>query len=227
MMENAADILARMQKRWEDEDRLPKCPKCQSPMRTGECGPCRERQDQERDEARRRLEWDIKRLGGIKAVERFTLETYDNKAAIAKCAGYPKENLYIWGAAGVGKSHLAVGLVRRFDGGMVVRPQQILRQLRGLTSGEAEEAVLRGFAAKPYLVIDDLGVEKNTAFALSALYELIEMRDMGLMRGLIVTSNLGLSSLADKLGDDRITSRLAGMCRVVNLNGEDRRIDGI
>ncbi len=201
------------------------CPVCGYFINPGE--PCRECADRvrkaQRDLAEKKAK-DIKRLGGLKAYDMFTFAKYQNQAAIDLCAGYPACNLYIWGPAGVGKTHLATAIVRMFPDGRVLKPQQILRKMRGLKDGNEEEAVLAKIAAMPHLVIDDLGVEKTTAFSMSSLYEIIEARDMNYTKGLIVTSNLSLSALAERIGDDRIASRLAGMCRVVNITGEDRRI---
>lgn len=201
------------------------CPKCGFPVAIGEtCQQCVEDKALEEKKAIAAKAWDIKRLGGLKAYERFTFDNYDNKAAIDKCEGYPDINLYLWGLAGTGKTHLATALVRFWDDGRVVKPQAILRRLRGLKSGKDEQAVLDTLAGFPHLVIDDLGVEKSTAFSLSSLYEIIESRDMAYRTGLIVTSNLSLTALAEKLGDDRIASRLAGMCRVIQITGTDRRL---
>lgn len=220
----AADFLSRIEARQAEIDHLPKCPKCGDTLDGGECFLCRERAEQERVEVEKARAWDIKRLGGLKAYEAFTFAKYGNQAAIDKCEGYPDNNLYIWGLAGVGKTHLATAIIRQFKDGIVVKPQHIFRKLRGLKSGEDEQAVIDKLARKAHMVIDDLGVEKSSAFSLSALYEIIEARDMNYTKGLIITSNLSLAGLAERLGDDRITSRIAGMCRVVQITGDDYRI---
>jgi len=165
----------------------------------------------------------IASLGGLKAYNEFTLDRYDNKAAIAKCEGFPKVNLYIWGKSGTGKTHLATALVRDSQWYTIVKPSHIFRQLRG-KDGDQEQEVINKYAKMGILVIDDLGAEKSTEFNISMLYEIIDQRDMNYVKGLIITSNLSLGMLSEKLGDDRICSRLAGMCRVVELGGEDRRI---
>lgn len=217
-------FLNRIKYNQEYIDKLPKCPKCGYSFINGVCDRCAEMEEVERKNAERIKAWDIKRLGGIKAYESFTLDNYANKAAISMCDGYPDINLYIWGAAGVGKTHLATAIVRQFGNAILVKPQHIFRKLRGLKSGEEEQAVIDKLASKVYIVIDDLGVEKSSAFSLSSLYEIIESRDMNYVKGMIVTSNLSLAGLAEKLGDDRITSRLAGMCKIVEITGGDHRL---
>jgi DNA replication protein DnaC len=40
----------------------------------------------------------------------------------------------------------------------------------------------------------------------------------------IITSNLTLEEVSEKVGD-RIASRIAGMCKVIELKGIDRRVE--
>lgn len=226
-LESVQEIARRMQARLDEAaakyERAPKCQACGALLQGSDCWVCREREEREREEAERQWVLDIKRLGGLKAYERFTLATFDNPAAIGACEGYPDINLYIWGPAGVGKTHLATAIARIYTRSVVVKPAQIFRKLRGIKSGQEEQAMIDRIAAIPQLVIDDLGVEKRTEFSMASLYEIIDARDMNYTKGLIVTSNLSLSALAERLGDDRITSRLGGMCRVVQIQGKDRR----
>ena len=164
----------------------------------------------------------IYRLGGLKAYNQFTIAKYNNKVAIELCSVFPAVSLFLWGASGTGKTHLATAIIREHDG-MVIKPQRIYRDCRGIKDGEEEQAAIDSFVNIPFLVIDDLGVDKKTDFSFSTLYEVIDGRDMSEMKGLIVTSNLSLSALAERLGDDRISSRLAGMCKIVEITGKDRR----
>jgi len=194
------------------------CPKCDHPIRDGVCWNCEETKRNEDDRARSEMQ----RLGGLKAYQRFTLDNYTNKAAIALCQPYPSENLYLWGKAGTGKTHLATALVRNHRG-IVIKPQDIFRDARGQT-GEGEKRVIESYIKPDHLVIDDLGVDKQTQFSFSILYEIIDGRYMWDKKGLIITSNLSLSELSTRLDDDRITSRLTEMCRVIELTGSDKRL---
>lgn len=87
-----------------------------------------------------------------------------------------------------------------------------------------EELEIMRLASVPVLVVDDLGVQKDSEHALTVLYEIFDRRDMDLRHGLIITSNLSMKDMAAKMGDDRIPSRIAGMCDVIELKGKDRRI---
>lgn len=42
--------------------------------------------------------------------------------------------------------------------------------------------------------------------------------------GLIITSNLSLDNLRARFADDRLTSRIAGMCKILEITGADRRL---
>lgn len=165
---------------------------------------------------------EISRLGGLRAYQDFTLDNFRDKKAAEACAVYPKQSLYLFGPTGCGKTHLGTALLRTY-GGIVLKPMEMLRRLRACESADNESALLDDYGAAP-LLIDDLGVEKLTEYALQVIYEVIDRRWMSAAGGLIITSNLDLDALSQKLGDDRIASRIAGMCRVVRLTGEDWRL---
>ena len=216
-MEQAGKIIAKM----------PTCAKCGIIIRPGEpCISCALAKAEEAEAILKTRELDIARLGGLLAYEDFTLARYDNEKAIRACDGFPDCNLYIYGPAGTGKTHLATGVARQLPGSSVLKPQRIYRIVRGngRQSAEDEQASINRLVRQPILVIDDLGVDKRTDYSVSTLYEIIDGRIMAKKKGLIVTSNLSLDALAERLGDDRIASRLAGACRIVEISGADRRI---
>lgn len=205
------------------------CPKCSYPMRDGRCEQCELVAAQARARADAKLKFDIRRLGGLKAYEDYTEEKLDSKyysrdKALSLISTYPRENLYVWGERGVGKTHLGVVAIRRHPQGQLLKPYEILRELRSLVlDGDAERKALRRLIEHPCLMLDDLGTEKLTEHASSLIYEIIDGRDMEKKGGLLITSNYGLDELAAKMGDDRVPSRLSGMCRFIKLTGEDRR----
>jgi len=71
-------------------------------------------------------------------------------------------------------------------------------------------------------ILDDIGVEKVTEFVEEFLYMLIN-NQYEKVYPIIITSNLSLSQLAERLGD-RIVSRIKEMCEVVEIKGEDKRL---
>jgi len=75
------------------------------------------------------------------------------------------------------------------------------------------------------LILDDVGAEKMTEFVRQMTYYIINEREQRDLRTLI-TSNFSLGELNNQI-DPRISSRIAGMCKVLKFKGEDRRIGGI
>ena len=195
-----------------------KCPVCESLLynpKTEYCYNC--------EKKLKKKMLDIERLGGELAYINFTLDKYEMSEQIKeKIKEYPGKNLYIWGDVGTGKTHLATALVRQFDDGLVIKIQQIFREIRN--NLDIENVIINKYVNKNYLVIDDIGVEKTTDFNFNILYEIIDRRYMKMKKGLIITSNLSLDKLAEKLGDDRIPSRIAGMSVIIKLEGRDRRL---
>lgn len=72
------------------------------------------------------------------------------------------------------------------------------------------------------LVLDDIGVEKVSEFVEEFMYLLINTQYEKVFP-ILITSNLPLSQLAEKLGD-RIVSRIKEMCDVIEIKGEDKRL---
>ena len=192
--------------------------------------------DRKTAEERERMEKYAGLLGGPRAWEQFHFERFKSdtegaKKALAAAVGFDlSKNLYLHGPTGTGKSHLAVAAGRRWLRKVSVytlKPAMLSREVRGVRSAIGEHEIMERYANAGVLILDDIGVAKDTEFSTALLYELIDGRYMNKPGGLIVTSNLSLDELAAKLGDDRIPSRLAQMCRgnIVNMAGEpDRRV---
>lgn len=217
-----ADLKARLEK-------MTWCPKCNHGMQPGEpCENCRAVEEAARQAEIAKKAHDIKRLGGLRAYEDFTLEKLDSKfynvaraLELAKGSG----NLYIWGSRGTGKTHLATALVRRKDYGLLVKPQNMLRLMRDRFYDSKREANgIEFFVSHRLLCIDDLGTEPLTPHTRSLLYEIIDGRWLNKKTGMIITSNFSPDDLATQLEADRIASRIAGMCKIIRLGGDDRRI---
>lgn len=82
--------------------------------------------------------------------------------------------------------------------------------------------VIGEYSTTDLLVLDDLGVEKSSEWVLQTLYIIINERYENLVPT-IFTSNLSGNQLADKFEDDRIPSRIQGMCESINLGTTDYR----
>lgn len=169
---------------------------------------------------------DIKRLGGVRQYEDFKAENYTNTPVLKALSNYPKQNYYLWGIAGAGKTHAAVAVARNVPNAQVIRMSQISRIFRGdKMSAEQESQYIEHFASIP-LVLDDLGSEKMTDFLRGIFFEIIDRRWSNRKGGLIITANINLPALSDIVGD-RTVSRLAGLigANIINIKGADHRMD--
>lgn len=164
------------------------------------------------------------KIGGMNAYNQYTEDKFENKQIFKQCSYYPNCNLFIYGNTGVGKTHLATALIRKIYPNFVkVKPMQIFRKMRNCENVQEEEDIINMFS-KTNLLIDDFGVEKITEYAFQTIYEIIDNRyELG-NNGLIITSNLSLDGLAEKLDNDRISSRIADMCKIIKLEGSDYRL---
>lgn len=136
-------------------------------------------------------------------------------------------------AAGCGKTHLTVGIVRR----IIERQPEMRDRIRFAYVPELIDDYRRQFndTAPPenldvkylypeLLVMDDFGAQRLTEYAVETLNRIIYRREA---RSTIYTSNLPLEDIdaKDPTGYiERATSRIAGECQVVCLSGPDRRI---
>jgi DNA replication protein DnaC len=72
------------------------------------------------------------------------------------------------------------------------------------------------------LVMDDLGAEKLTDFVRQTTYYILNEREQRCLQTAI-TSNFSLAQIDEQI-DSRVSSRIAGMCKVFKFEGKDRRI---
>ncbi len=179
-------------------------------------------------------------LGGYRALDTYRMDklktTDANREAIGAADMFDptKDNLYFYGPVGCGKSHIAVAGIYQWSennkkddtNGIIwrnsktVKPSALGREIRSAGSANGETEIIERLRESKILIIDDLGVEKDSEFMVNILYEIIDWRYMNMPGGLIVTSNLSLGALSKKLSDDRIPSRLRQMCKGFNLKGE-------
>jgi DNA replication protein DnaC len=146
--------------------------------------------------------------------------------------------LLLTGSVGSGKTHVALGLVKLACGlGIEARfltMAQLLGAIKATYDREraashrrrgpdapGEAGLLDELAELPLLALDDLGTENPTPWARDRLYTLVNRRYLG-QRLTVVTTNLSLDELADRLGE-RTVSRLWGASLVVNFCGADYR----
>ena len=141
--------------------------------------------------------------------------------------------VFIHGGAGVGKTHLAVAYLaqevqtRGETSKVFIRSVDLMNRLRDSFRNHynlAASDIIGAFSRYRFLVMDDLGAERDTALVQEALYDILDFR-AGHRLPTIITSNFSLDRVADHYGDfgERIASRIAGMGGILVLKGRDRR----
>ena len=189
------------------------------------------------------------RAAGIPPAYRSALldywdETRSNPGAQDLVRAYlmaPDTSLYIFGAVGTGKtfsaSAIANGLLQAGRGVRFQTVSGLLLELRDTFAVEqtSELHVLYPFFEVEFLLLDELGdIARNesrqaSAFAAARILTLLDRRwQEG--RPTIMTSNLSLAELVEWVGDERVGSRVRGLCGergVVELVGRDLRFDEI
>lgn len=144
-----------------------------------------------------------------------------------------RRNLIMHGGVGSGKTGLAWSLLRacvQVDGLLdvdFVNFRDYLEEMKRTFDGnkEVDERPMR----RALLVLDDLGAERPTEWALGVLARLVEHRYVNRLPT-IVTTNYSPTELVDRLGRDelvvgeRIVSRLTQDAVQLRFTGRDRRI---
>lgn len=142
-----------------------------------------------------------------------------------------KDNIGIlfYGGVGTGKSFLACcianALIEKLVPVSVTNFPRILNKLQGFGFGEERQEFIDKLQRYKLLVIDDLGVERDTSYSTEQVYNVIDTRSRSGMP-LIITTNLSMDDLKNppSLGHARIYDRVLEMCPIrLKLVGESRR----
>ncbi len=183
----------------------------------------------------------LENLTKTQSFDTFSLDYYKNDPAIFKTMEFilseaksfaesfsvgSGESLLLMGGTGLGKTHLSTSISkavieRGFDV-MYEIAQNIFSDLefeKFHSDGEAK--VLGRCLGCDLLVIDDLGAELKSQFAVSCLYNIVNTR---LNKGLstIVSTNLSQKEIKDRY-TDRMASRFFGQFRLMLFRGNDIR----
>jgi DNA replication protein DnaC len=165
-------------------------------------------------------------LDGVKQAHRF-VETFPNPE---------RKGLLLLGLAGVGKTHIAVGLLREVittvgTPGIFYDTRDLLRTIRNTYDPivkTSELTVLRPVIETPLLVLDDLGAERATDWVEETMNFIVNSR-YNSKRITVFTSNYSdipdieePNSLLGRIGF-RMRSRLHEMCSIVEIDAADYR----
>lgn len=134
----------------------------------------------------------------------------------------------IMGPVGTGKSFFAGCIANALmEQGISVMMTNFSRILNELTKPYADKnQIISNLVSYPLLIIDDLGIERNSEFALEMIYNVIDRRYCT-KKPLIVTTNLSYQDMTRSdldMEHQRIYSRLMEMCLPVIYKGSDQRM---
>ena len=135
--------------------------------------------------------------------------------------------LLLWGDVGTGKSYIAGCIANALlDKGVPVMMTNFTRLLNKLTdmySGD-RNTYIDSFNSFPLLIIDDLGVERNSEFAREQVFNIIDSRYRSQLP-MIMTTNLTVDELKTPvdLARARIYDRVLERCVAIKVNDQNIR----
>lgn len=139
----------------------------------------------------------------------------------------PAPGLLLTGGVGGGKtfwaSAIANALIERGYSAMVTTVPALITAIS--QDFERDKVrVLNNIAAVDLLVLDDIGVERDSAYGHEKLYEIINARYLS-KRPLIVTTNLSFNELQNpaNMNYKRVFDRIIGMTRPLHVKADGRR----
>lgn len=169
----------------------------------------------------------------------YTLDAWDPRhdrdglhARALRWAETGERGVYLWGAPGVGKTHLAVGMAwdwvrttgrsfRFVDLSHLTNAIRARSRAGATVAGEVEP--LDQVARAELVLLDDLGVPSPTDFDRSIADELVTRLYNAASR-VLVTSNCELAEHAGESLTPRAASRLRELCESWELRGSDYRM---
>ena len=135
----------------------------------------------------------------------------------------------LWGSVGTGKSYLAGcianALLEQDVPVLMTNFPTILNRMTGLFGSDRAD-FLADLNAYDLLILDDLGAERGTEYALEQVFAVIDARYRS-RKPLIVTTNLTLDALKhpDDLAHARIYDRILEICAPILFSGENLRVE--
>lgn len=136
---------------------------------------------------------------------------------------YNSRGLMIFGTVGTGKSYLASCIANELEKKGVL--YCFTSMIKIISKSFDEEEAIDLLATINLLIIDDLGAERKSEYALERVYDVIDSR-YNSNRPIIVTSNMTPREMlnTDNITLKRIYDRLFEQCDFVEINGESYRM---
>ena len=195
-----------------------------------------ERKEREFKEEQRRIRIENMRVSGIsdESLRDVRFENSDGCENIQKCQAFvdhwdeikeQNTGLLMSGPVGTGKTYAAACIANALiDRGIPVLMTNFPTILS--TSTFEMNELVRQAMEYDLIIVDDLGVERDTEYSSETVYQFIDAR-YRCGKPMIVTTNLSLKDLRvqDGLRYKRIYDRVLEMCVPMVFTGESRRVD--
>lgn len=251
MEENLQTVLDRIQKNILSKLVDGKCKKCGKDIKVMIDEPddnlCEECFDTQLEYKKRILKLDYilplgyKNMSFENFVIRPSVKNIDVALKIAKRFVQDNTGVYLYGAAGQGKTHLLIAALRECVlQGKSVKLLRYSSELKNYKDrGLKKEDFFEEYSNCECLFVDDFGSVGSKDDAIDILYGILQRR-IEKKRGkkIFITANVALSQIED----DRVKSRVVGMCtgymchdndvdvekyvNIIELNGKDIRLEG-
>ena len=136
------------------------------------------------------------------------------------------KGLLLYGGVGTGKTYIACMIANALiDKGYPVLVTNFARVLSTLQGTFDKQEYLDSLNKFKLLIIDDLGIERDTGYAKEQVFNIIDSRYRAGLP-MIITTNLTMQKLATEgdLADKRVYDRILERCYPVEVAGESRRM---
>lgn len=206
---------------------------------------CKCDRDREAKEKERQKQLEIERLKSICFTSMiqwaYTFENYQGeenqslmiaKNFVEDYEKMKKENigLLFYGSVGSGKTYLACSiansLIEQYQISVKIRNfAQIINELQKSSFDFDKNAYIESLVNTSVLILDDLGIERDTSYAKEQVYNIVNSRYLK-QKPTIFTTNLSYDTIQnckDSVEYQRIYSRIIEMCIPVMVVGEDFR----
>lgn len=183
-----------------------------------------EKQRQAREYERRLQYANIPPLFQEKTLDSYIPQNESQRKALAICKSYkPGIGLYLCGAVGTGKTHLAAGILKEVCKKMPGYFISVSEALHYLRPPHNNDKLFETLVQIPFLVLDDLGVQKSSEWTNEQLTLVLDIRKNQQL-ATVITSNLPIEVLAEGgIEGERMASRIKEMCAFILIIGGDYR----
>lgn len=132
--------------------------------------------------------------------------------------------------SGTGKTHLSVAIARELllndlEGVRFISSPFLFLEIKATFGSNdpknTEKIIIEKYSSIPFLIVDDIGVEKISEWANQIWYMIVDSRHVKMLPT-VYTSNLNIGEIAVKI-DTRVASRLSSGL-VFDINTSDYRI---